>query len=165
MIHDHQIYEWLKNNLSADSDIQAMGIKAVEVADYPEIPGPSSGVGGLKQALPRILICKGDQKNTWSEDVNSDSQLQTYYIKIKYARLLEAGEKIDIVMASEMAKIMDVLKGYYNLNNLGVGDTAAPLRLFFTGEWDATGESLTNGSLYICLGYFNIKVFINKALE
>ena len=164
MIHDHQLYAWIKAKLEANATISQLGVKRFEVADYPELPGPVPTEGGVKKALPCILLTKAEERNGWEDDGNGQTQTQTYHIKIKYGRLIESGEAPHIVMAADMAKVMDALANEWNLSPADLGEDAVPLQMEMSGDWDSTAEAMTSGSLYVCLGYFNIKIMVKQSV-
>jgi len=164
MIHDHQIYVWLKKLFEASQVISDLDIKRVQMADYPEVPGPTDDEGGLKNFLPAVLITKGNRSNTWGEDINSNNQNQDYYIKIKYARAFKDGDNPHIIMPVAIAKLMNVLKDNFTLDAMDLNGTAAPLSMSYYGEWECQSESMMSGTTFIGIGYFQIKISINQSL-
>ncbi len=164
MIHDHQIYTWLKQLYEKSDVISKLDVVRVEMADYPEVPGPGPDEGGLKNFLPAILITKGESNNSWGADVNSNNQDQEYYIKIKYARAFKDGDNPHVIMPAEISQIMNVLKNNFTLDQMDLSGTAAPLSMSFWGDWNCQAESLVSGTTFIGIGFFQIKISLNQSL-
>ena len=164
MIHDHQIYTRLKQLFKDSPVMNDLAIQRVEMADYPEVPGPSDDEGGIKNFLPAILITKGDNKNGWLDEGNEDTIKQQYFVKVKYARIFSNTDNPHIIMPVAIAKIMNALKNCYDLNSMDLNNTAMPQRMEFWGDWDCMEEPMMSGTTFIGIGYFQIKITLNQQL-
>jgi hypothetical protein len=162
MIHDHQVFEWVKGIFNKSTIKGSLGLKQVAIADYPNMPGPGASEGGIDKFLPAVLITKSDQKNTW-HDIG-ETAVQDYFVKIKYARQIKSGDTPHLVMAVELDKVMEVLKSFYTCDNLMLDDSSVPLQMTFTGDWEIIDETAESGATQIVFGYFNILITINQTL-